>query len=104
MADLYHAEMPESRYTDAQLTKLAETPLPGGRHLAGDLAAEVLKLRGTLAKIMAADPDLFDPTGGSNRGAAYETYGSAGDELREKFLAAIGIDVNTIDTGGDDRL
>lgn len=102
MADLYHAEMPESRYTDAQLTKLAETPLPGG--LAGDLAAEVLKLRGTLAQIMAADPDLFDPTGGSNRGVAHEIYGTPGHELREKFLAAIGIDVNTIDTGEDDRL
>lgn len=50
-----------------------------------------------LAKIKAADPDLFDPTGGTDRGAAYETYGSAGEELREKFLAAIGVNVNDYD-------
>lgn len=89
--------MPESQYTDAQLTKLAETPFTGGRGLAGDLAAEVLELRATLAAIRAADPDLFDPAGGTDRGAAHETYGSPGHALRGKFLAAIGVDLDAID-------
>ncbi|MGS2805360.1 hypothetical protein [Nocardia sp. MW-W600-9] len=62
-----------------------------------DLAEEVKELRATLAAIKAVDPDLFDPTGGTDRGAAYETYGSAGEELREKFLAAIGVNVNDYD-------
>ncbi|MGW6698831.1 hypothetical protein [Nocardia sp. NPDC055049] len=89
--------MPETRYTDAQLAKLAETPFTGGRGLAGDLAAEILELRASLAAIKAADPDLFDPTGGTDRGAAHETYGSAGHNLREKYLAAIGVDLDAID-------
>lgn len=44
-----------------------------------------------LAAIKTADPDLFDPSGGNSRGAAYETYGSAGHNLREMYLAAIGL-------------
>lgn len=68
---------------------------------AGELAEEVKELRATLAAIKAADPDLFDPTGGTDRGAAYETYGSAGEELREKFLAAIGVNVNDYDGVSD---
>jgi hypothetical protein len=53
---------------------------------------ELESARRSLAAIKAADPDLFDPRGGDSRGAAYETYGSAGHELRGKFLAAIDVE------------
>lgn len=43
--------MPESRYTDAQLAKLAETPFAGGRGLAGDLAAELLAARARVVEL-----------------------------------------------------
>jgi hypothetical protein len=46
----------------------------------------------TLTAIQAADPDLFDPRGGTSRGAAYETYGTPGHKLRGKYLAAIGLE------------
>lgn len=53
------------------------------------LFRELLGLRTALAAIKAADPDLFDPAGGDERGAAYETYGSAGHDLRQAYLAAV---------------
>jgi hypothetical protein len=65
------------------------------------LGDEVDELRATLAAIKAADPDLFDPRGGTNRGAAHENYGSPGHALREAYCAAIGINLN--DYTGDDE-
>ena len=56
-----------------------------------DAAEKAARLETQLAAIKAADPDLFDPRGGYSRGAAYETYGSAGHHLREEYLAAIGL-------------
>jgi hypothetical protein len=56
------------------------------------LLDELDTLRRQLAAIKSADPDLFDPRGGDKRGAAYETYGSPGHNLRLDYLAAIGLD------------
>lgn len=77
----------EHHLTDAELRTLVATP---GRW-SQPLAREVLELRASLAAIKAVDPDLFDPSGGTSRGAAYETYGTPGHRLREAYLAAIGI-------------
>jgi hypothetical protein len=58
--------------------------------LAIRLRDELAVAKAALEAIKAADPDLFDPTGGNRRGRAYETYGSAGHDLRERYLAAVG--------------
>lgn len=69
-----------------------------------DLGAQVRRVTAQRDKayailnaIKAADPDLFDPAGGTSRGAAYETYGSPGHRLREAFCAAVGIDLAKVD-------
>lgn len=81
--------MPDkTRFTDEQLRAIATT---GWTETTTRLASELLEMRAQLAAIKTADPDLFDPTGGSNRGAAYETYGSPGHSLREAYLVAVGV-------------
>ncbi|MFC4124898.1 hypothetical protein [Nocardia rhizosphaerae] len=99
-----HAELENRRRQGYELLPIGPDRDTGTRAItteAADLAVEVKELRATLAAIKAVDPDLFDPTGGTDRGAAYETYGSAGEELREKFLAAIGVNVNDYDEVSD---
>ena len=72
----------------------------------GDLGRQVWRLtrqrdsaRAALAAIKAADPTLFDPEGGTNRGEAYERYGTRGHNLRAAYCAAVGIKLED----GDDE-
>ncbi|MET8648498.1 hypothetical protein [Nocardia aurea] len=55
------------------------------------LTRERDRAQAALAAIKAADPSLFDPEGGTNRGEAYERYGTPGHNLRAAYCAAVGI-------------
>jgi hypothetical protein len=53
-----------------------------------DWESRALKAESILARVKAADPELFD-TDEDAEDWVYETYGSAGRRLRRDFLKAV---------------
>lgn len=85
------AEVRKEREHRRVLQRECELAEAENRHLANNLdvaRAGRTSAESTLAKIKAADPDLFDPDEDAED-KVYETYGSNGRYLREDFLAAM---------------
>lgn len=59
------------------------------REVSTYLQEHIEHLEATIARLKAADPDLFNPDEDAED-KVYETYGSNGRYLREDFLAALG--------------